>query len=199
MSHNIIHLMIENHLQQALSSSNHEKTFIDKLLAKDDIKKIGELMKKKQLTREELLEALYLLASSESKLQNFNEWERYVLLKFYVWIREFIKIAEILYNYKEQQEEQLKELNIKEEKEGKPLTVPSDTYERLLENSIRRIEHNAKFLIDLYLNISRTSLSVGGTGFMELLKNKFEMAYTQGIPNNGQSVQNNSRMGTGRN
>ena len=41
------------------------------------------------------------------------------------------------------------------------------------------LEHNAKFLIDLYLNIGRTSLSVGVTGLLELLKNKYELVYPQ--------------------
>lgn len=180
--------MIEQQLQNAFNSTAHEKTFIDKLLAKDDIKKIGELMKKKRLSREELIEALYLLASSESKLQNFSEWERYVLLKFYVWIREFIKIAEILYDFKDKHDVMIKNKEIK----------PSANYDKLLDNCMQRIEHNAKFLIDLYLNISRSSLSVNGTGFMELLKNKFEVDYRGTNPNNATTVQNNSKLGLGR-
>ena len=39
------------------------------------------------------------------------------------------------------------------------------------------MEHNIKFLVDLYLNIGRTSLSVGATGLMEILKNKYEIVY----------------------
>jgi hypothetical protein len=48
---------------------------------------------------------------------------------------------------------------------------------QLLYNNERLIEHNAKFLIDLYLNIGRTTLSLGGTGFLETLKNKYELTY----------------------
>lgn len=49
--------------------------------------------------------------------------------------------------------------------------------EKIFDNIIRDYEHNVKFLIDIYLNIARTSLSVGGKGIKEMLTNKYEMQY----------------------
>lgn len=159
--------MIEEQIQKSIFSTQTEKTFVDKLLAKDDVNAIRDLIKKKNLTREELLEILYLLSSSESKILNFSEWERYVILKFFVWIREFVKVAELLYDYQDDLKKKIKDGTYN----------MSERTKKLLHNNERLIEHNAKFLIDLYLNIGRTSLSVGASGFMEILKNKYEINY----------------------
>lgn len=182
--------MFENKLESGLFSSVSEKTFIDKILARQDVDRIREIIKKPYLKREELLEILYLLVSTESKLLNFDEWGRYVILKFFVWIREFIKVAELIYDYQD-------DLKIKSttcalcnkviEKKcicvnPKPILAITPRSNKLLNNNIRLIEHNAKFLIDLYFNIGRTTLSLGATGFIEMLKNKYEVSYPYGNP-----------------
>lgn len=161
--------MFEQELARGIFSRDSEKTFIDKILAKEDVNRIRELIKQPRLKREDLLELLYLLSGTEAKLLNYGEWDRYVILKFFVWIREFVKVAELLYDYQDDLE--------KKEKTGVLKLTPRT--KRLLENNQRLIEHNAKFLIDLYFNIGRTTLSLGATGIMELLKNRFEFAYPQ--------------------
>lgn len=162
--------MLEQALQSQLFTQGKEKTFIDKILAKEDNEKIRELVKKNTLTRSDLLELLYLLSSVESKLLNYGEWDRYVILKFFVWIREFVKVSELLYDYQDEQKKKTKHL--------------SERAKKLFENNQRLFEHNVKFLVDLYLNIGRTTLSLKGSGFMELLNNKFELAYPQANQNN---------------
>lgn len=188
---------IESKIQQGMFSQNSEKTFIDKLLAREDTNAIRELIKKKKLTREDLLEILYLLSGTEAKLLNYGEWDRYVILKFFVWIREFVKIAELLYDYQDKLKASEKKGRLKivyTSKETKPgifITTKetkrvtfkiSPRTQQLLDNNERLIEHNAKFLIDLYLNIGRSSLSLGATGIMEILKNKYEISYPNAIP-----------------
>jgi hypothetical protein len=164
--------MFEENLNKALFTQQAEKTFIDKLLAKDDVNRISQIIKKPKLTREELLELLYLLSGTEAKLVNYSDWDRYVVLKFFVWIREFIKIAELLYDYQD---------NLKKKEKTGVLRLTART-KTLLDNNERLIEHNAKFLIDLYFNIARTTLSLGGAAFFDALKNKYEIAYPQGVP-----------------
>ena len=46
-------------------------------------------------------------------------------------------------------------------------------------NNMRQMQYNIKFLVDLYLNIGNTSLSVGAVAFKEILANKFEINYGQ--------------------
>jgi len=160
-------MSFEDQISNKMFQTDSEKTFIDKVLARQDSEAIRMLMKKPKLTRTDLLEILYLLSSVEAKLLNYGEWDRYVILKFFVWIREFVKVAEQLFDY----EDDL----MKKDKEGKkPLTPRA---RQLIDNNQRLMEHNIKFLVDLYLNIGRTSLSVGATGLMEILKNKYEIVY----------------------
>lgn len=103
----------------------------------------------------------------ESKLYNLSEWDRYISLKFFVWIREFIKLAELLHDFIDYRNKMIKKGKWK---------VNKRTNE-ILDKSVMLIEHNCKFLIDLYLNINRTTLSLGASGFIEALKNKFEFMY----------------------
>lgn len=178
-----------------------DKSFLDKLLAKEDVDRLRELTKKPKLCREDLLELLYLLTSTESKLLNLGEWDRYIMLKFFVWIREFIKIAELLYDYQDdlKRKEHLCNTCKKYNDDVKnkctcitftPSAQLTPRCKQLLYNNERLIEHNAKFLIDLYLNIGRTTLSLGGTGFLETLKNKYELVYPAGTGVNTPQVEN---------
>lgn len=166
----------EQQLQQGVFSKNNEKTFIDKILAKEDVNNIRELIRKKRLNREDMLDIIYMISGTESKLYNFGDYERYIILKLHVWIREFTKISEQLYDY----------IDHLEKKESFNITPRT---KQMIDNILLLLEHNVKFLVDMYLNICRTSLSVGGTGFLELLNNKFEMFYGGNVPNTGQVTQ----------
>lgn len=168
-------MSFESQLQQGVFSGNSEKTFIDKLLAKDDVNIIREIIKKKRLTREDMLEIIYMISGTESKLYNFGEYERYIILKLHIWIREFTKIAEQLYDY----------IDYLENKENFNITKRTQV---MIDNILLLLEHNIKFLVDMYLNICRTSLSLGGTGFLEILNNRYEMNYSGNVPNAGQQV-----------
>jgi hypothetical protein len=157
-------------LQNQLFGKQSEKTFIDKILARQDVDAIRELIRKGKLTREQLLEILYMMSSSESKLWSFTQWDRYVILKYFVWVREFVKVAELLFDFEEY---------LNKQKEDNPDFEISKMTKKLINNNVKLIEHNIKFLIDLYFNIARTSLSVNATGFTEILNNKYEVSYDQ--------------------
>ncbi|QGH73142.1 MAG: hypothetical protein [Siphoviridae sp. ctjeG17] len=172
---------VEQALQNNLFSYTSEKTYVDKLLSRHEVERLKELVRQPQLNRSDILELLYMCLSTEAKLVKYTEWDRYVILKFFVWIREFIKIAELMYDYKE-------ELEKKEKEHGIQIT---ERTRRILSNNERMMEHNAKFLVDLYLNIARTSLSVNGSAFSDILKNRFEISYPHGTPygNNQQQIE----------
>jgi hypothetical protein len=159
--------MNEAALQQQLFQKNEERSYVDKILGRKDVSEMRELMKKEKLTRGEIMDLLYLLSSVESKVYNFERWERYVIEKYFIWIRDFVKIIEQLYDY-------IGDLD-KKQKSGK--LKLSDESKALLENCERKIQHDAKFLVDLYLNICRTSLSVDGKAFQELLTSRAEIVY----------------------
>jgi len=181
----------EQDLQRSIFTGAGERTFIDKVLAKDDVNAIRDIVKKPKLTRSELLEVLYLISGTEAKLLNYNEWDRYIILKFFVWIREFIKISEILFDYEDELHKKentckvcKKEINKGETKgcgceKPTPILVLTERTRRLLLNNDMLLQHNAKFLIDLYLNIGRSSMSITAAGFTELIRNKYEVQYMQ--------------------
>lgn len=156
--------MIEDALTKAFSRRDEERTFIDKLLGKEDIATLRVLMKKDNLERGEILEMLYMLTSAESKLLMLTEWDRYVLMKYFVWVREFVKVTENYFDYKE--DLQKKKYNLT------PRT------KKVLADSGKMLEHQLKFLVDLFLMIARTSLSKNGAAFGELLKQRFEIQYS---------------------
>lgn len=163
-------MSFEETLQSNIFSANHEKSFTDKLLGKEDIKTLRDIMKKDDMSRSEMMDILSLLVSSEAKLVNYGEHDRYIILKYFVWLRDFAKINEMLFDYEA-------DINKRLDNEVSPATKD------MFENNKRLMIHMFKFLVDLYLNIARTSLSTGATGFMELLSNKYEFAYPQGNPN----------------
>lgn len=159
--------MFESKIQQSLFSGQGERSFIDKLFSKDDVNRIRELFTKTPLSRAEINELLYMCTSTESKLGNLGEYDRYVILKFYVWIGAFEQINEGLYDYYDSEGK----------KRGKGCSELSDNGWVMLENVIRGVEHSIKNVVALYLNIFRTTLSIGATGFLEPLKNKYELYY----------------------
>jgi len=185
-------MSVEADIQRGMFGRNSEKTFIDKILSRQDVESIRELIKKPKLTREDVLEILYLISGVESKLLNYDEWDRYVILKYFVWVREFAKVTEHIFDLEDDLKEKTRTCkNCKGKKEPKksesvcscgnfePMFMMTDRTKKMLLNNARHIEHNLKFLVDLYLNIGRTSLSVNATGIMEILKNKYEISYPQ--------------------
>lgn len=163
--------MIEQALAKTTNQVKEEKTFVDKVLGREDSDRLRRLMRKDVLTREDLLEVLYLLSGTEIKLVNFDAFERYLVTKFFVWVREFAKVQEIFFDTQERYE-----------KEG---LLDAET-KKLLDSTQAQLSHNIKFMVDLYLNITRSSLSINASAFKELLSNKFEFAYP---------LQNNPELG----
>lgn len=169
----------EQQVQQGLFANSGEKTYIDKVLSRADINEMRKLMKKEKLERHEVIDLLYLLSSSESKVLNHTSWERYIVLKFFVWIRDFVKTIEQLFDY----------INDLEKKEAEKLISISEETKRILTNCERLIQHDSKFLVDLYLNMVRSSLSVNGYAFEKLLTNRAELVYPNGMPVAGMQMQ----------
>lgn len=161
-------------LQNALFNRTVERTTIDKLLGKEDIARIREIIKKENLTRQDIRELNSMMASSESKIANLGEWDRYVIMKYYVWIQEMLVVGELLLDYENQKINQTEA--IRKAKKFSTFT-PTKKTKQMYNNIKLQWEHNFKLMLNLYLNIMRTSLSLGGTAFKELLTNKFEGIY----------------------
>lgn len=170
----------ENRLNNLLYNRDTEKTFIDKVLDRQDFERLKELTQKDELTRSNLLEILYLLVAVAPKLVNYSEWDRYLIGKYISWLRDFVTKTEILLDYMnliEKGEFSQKDINGVEQ----GITTKSKTY-KILEKIRKYDEHNIKFLVDIALYLSSSTLGVGATAFDTLTKSRFEYFY----PNMGQ-------------
>jgi len=161
--------------------SESEKTYIDKVLGRREGEQIKILIKKDTLTRGDLLDLLHLLTSAEIKLANLDDQDRYILGKFFVWIREMVKIAEFYYDYKDDlNNSDAKKICFADEgcltKEGKEEIL------RNIASNQHMIEHNIKYLCDIFLYIARSSVSLEALGFDTLTKARYEYGYGQQTP-----------------
>lgn len=155
---------LEQSLGQNLFTPEYEKTFIDKVLGRQEVEQLKNIMAKDTMTRSDLNTLLYLLASVEVKLVNFGEWDRYLLGKFYAWIRDFVATLEILFDYLEMIET------------GKARGVNEST-KQMLKNIQYKQSHNVKFLADVFLYLARSTLSFKAMGFDTLTSQRFEYSY----------------------
>ncbi len=158
----------ERALGQHLYTKDLEKTFIDKVLDRSDSEKLRELMKKDSLTRPDLLEMLYLIIGINAKLVNYSEWDRYLLGKSLAWIRDFVTKIETLIDYREA---------IQSDKI--PDITKGDEIDNILAQVQKHDEHNIKFLIDIFLYLSNSTLSIKAVAFDTLTKSKFEYHYPE--------------------
>lgn len=156
--------MIEEQIERSMMNNPKDKTFVDKILSSRDVEEIRKIVRKPELSREDMLDILYLMVGKEQKLLNYSQWDRVFLTKFFVWIRAFVELLENYYDYKEHMIEQ---------------GTFNGENERLYNQMMLRYQHATKSLVDLYLHLSRSTMSLGGSAFVEILKNKFEIGYTQ--------------------
>lgn len=199
--------MFERMVEESVFRQTLEKSYVEKLLARKPIEDIRNIIRKRDITREETLELLYMISGEEIKLLNWSARERYVITKYFVWVQEFIKAVEIFYDFQEDYRKHQHlclhckllhpkykdasdvvrksiltstELGMVDYCQCGPnglFLLNDDTTEKNIKNVERMLEHESKFLTMLYLNLGRSSLSQGGTAFIELLKNKFELTY----------------------
>ena len=157
----------------ALRSGNSEKTFIDKLLGREDINALRDVITEDILDRKSIRKIKYLITSSESKLLNFDEHIYYLMNKYYLWIGELIKIYEMFLDY----DEKVFKTKFESDPEYKDITD-------IMYSMKRRLSHVVKTSVDIYINISRTTMSKDALAFKEILTNKFDYSYNApfGIP-----------------
>jgi len=161
--------MFEEAIQKKIfSSGSSEKTFIDKVLGREDIKRVGDIIKKDVLEKKDIHELLYVLNSAEAKLYNYSEEDRKTIGKFFVWLREVAVIYEHLYDYESN--------TLKMEKQT-GLVIHDETCKKLIFDIKQKFTHSIFFMIDVSFFMSRSSLSVNAVGFKEILNNKFEIKY----------------------
>jgi hypothetical protein len=158
---------------QSLYRMDSEKSRTDKLLAKDDIAKIEEIIKKDRLELKDLRNLVYLLAGAEIKLVNFGKSDRILIGKFLTWIRDLIAIYEVRIKNND--------LLLANEATTPETLLASKTISQMLDEYI-------KYLAALYLYGTRSSLSLGASAFTALNTEKYEYEYNTRATNINQEL-----------
>lgn len=159
----LILLGIENQLNAALFQGYGDKSFLDKVFAKEDVTEIKDILKKDELERTDYARLNYLLASTEIKLLNFEESDRYLLGKYLAWIGDFTSAAGILFDYQDEVKTKLLDC--------------SGESEKILDDCRKIYSHNCKTLVSSYLYIARSSLSKGAKAFDTATTTRYEYDY----------------------
>lgn len=79
---------IYQNLGRALFQGESEKSLVDKLLGRQDADKLHKLMQKEPLTKSDIEEILFLMTSIDQKIVNYDEWDRYVVVKLFPWVKD---------------------------------------------------------------------------------------------------------------
>jgi len=179
---------IMGQMGQGLYAPVHEKTFADKLMAKDTIARITELMQKTNISHDEFNELIHSSMTDELKLFNFGEDERYVAGKVQIWIQPFANICNELYYYEQSLKTNKMEL--------------SPESRKLLERSRKQMETYAKTMLNIYFFVGRSSLSMRAMLIGDLTKQKLEYYYGEMnnpiLPQNREKKGFLSRLGIGK-
>lgn len=81
----------EQGIERTMYNAEYERTRYDKLLTREEIMRLREILKKEQLTTDDISEVLNIAVSTEVKLTRLNDWDRYLLGKYLIWLGEYGK------------------------------------------------------------------------------------------------------------
>lgn len=157
---------IEQRLGQAMYMNSPERALSDKALATKEIEAIKEIVKRDTLGLADLRELSYLLSAAETKLVELDHRERWLLGKYLTWINQITQI----------QETNIKNMKVHKSTKISDFEISSNI--SLTDTMIFEIlDEEIKKMVNIYLYLTRSSLSLDGVGFSSLLSQKFEYEY----------------------
>lgn len=145
-------------------SPSAEKSFTDKTLAREEIERIREIMKEVELSRSQIHELRNLLVGINIKLVNLDDNDRAVIGHLLAHLESLFQVEEELFEYIEL---------IKLQK-----NIGNDSL-KLLISGRKKMEHNLKFMTDVYLYCVNSSLSLTAAAFNSYTSNKYEYSYAE--------------------
>lgn len=166
-----------DNLGKSLFMGESEKSFVDKLLGRQDADKLHNLMQKEPLTKSDVEEILFLMTSIDQKILNYDAWDRYVVVKLFPWVKSYSTICKTWMIYEEQYNDKKfdDDFTIKDEKTYKKNVL--DETKNIVAEISKYLQHNLKFLISIFLLVSNSTLSIDGAAFETLTTSKFEYSY----------------------
>jgi len=157
----------ENQLSNATFARDYEKTKYDKLLAQSEMQRLRELVSKELFDINDIGEIMNILVSTEIKLTNFNENDRYVLGKYLLWVTEYAKRYATAIRAKDQYQKMWTKLS----KRHRELRIEIE----------KSYAENFKQAIHAYCFLARSPLSISGALIKTMTTDRSEMEY-KGMP-----------------
>lgn len=181
-------------LSRMLFQGESEKSLVDKLLGRQDADKLHGLMQKEPLTKSDIEEILFLMTSIDQKIVNYNEWDRYVIVKLFPWVKDYSTICKTWMIYEEQFSngkfdndftmiEEIKgTVENVEKKRGRPRKTivfkpVLEEVKNIVSEITKYLQHNLKFLISVFLLVSNSTLSIDAAAFETLTTMRYEYSY----------------------
>ncbi len=157
--------------EQALSKislgNTAEKTYVEKLTAKEEISEIKTLMTKEVLNEADWGKLGNLIGGVEQKLLNYGDTTRYYSGKYITWIQDAITITIT----------HLKNMKITKKTEQTKVTLEAQ------QQVAQILDQEVKKMINIFLFFNRSSLSLGAMAFDALTKQRLEQEYlAKGFP-----------------
>lgn len=154
----------ENQLGKATFGEESERTRMDKVLSKEEVDRLREIVTKDLLEIEEVDEIINILVSTELKLTNFNENDRYILGKYLLWVSEYGKRYSRAIRTRDYYRRQWSYLT--ERTRSMRIDIEKD------------YAGTFKQAVHTYCFLARSPLSIGGSLIDRLTSDKREMKYT---------------------
>lgn len=172
---------IEQQISNSMAGGFKPKAYSDKLLAKEDVDEIKDLVAKDFLTSSDLRRLVYLLSGTEIKLVNFGNKDRYLIGKYLTWIRAAVKLQET--NLRQMEALDDFKVETKEQHETRMMLgvfkgqFVTTTTKKIYKTITEMLDSEIKYLCNIYLYLTRSSLSLGATAFDQLGANRTEYEY----------------------
>jgi len=158
----------ENQVGKATFGEESERTRFDKILSQQEVSRLRDLISKDLLEVKEVDEIMNILVSTELKLTNFNENDRYILGKYLLWVSEYGKRYSRAIRTRDYYKAKWSHLT--ERTKSMRIDIEKD------------YAGTFKQAVHTYCFLARSPLSIGGSLVDRLTSDKREMKYT-GSPN----------------
>jgi hypothetical protein len=157
----------EDNLARGVFNPDQEKNKLEKILTEKDIIRLRELISNETLNTLQVSEIMNILVSTELKLTNFGDRDRYILGKYLIWYHEYGK-------------RYMKALRAKELYSSVLTTLPAQT-QNLRQEIEKEYTETFRTATHIYCFLVRSPLSIGSGLIKQLTTQKQDINYS-GLP-----------------
>jgi hypothetical protein len=159
---------LQQQIQNAVYSANYERTTQDQVLSKEEVLTLRNLLGKDYLNLKDINTIQNILVSNEIKMTNFNDHEKYIIGKYFVWVSEYAK----------RYSKSLSAMTFYQQYTGKLTTKTMESRQEIE----KEYAGTYKLLVNTYCYLIRSPLSVKGALVNRFTTNTQEIKYSGQTP-----------------